>query len=412
MKSPLPSVQIRQWMLVLLAFGNVHFAVAQEPEDIIQQANKACSKVESGRYLMVHDTKYISGRDTVRNTYDCGFSRVRGKHPFPVLFQYRKSDSNGQLLQEVEYNGKELADANPMESTVTVMSRNKWDKEIEEIAHNFILFGPFSKKAGYVLDLPTGPKIAAFLDMKAEEKIGGRLCYHIHFEGKQDCSAGAGLQVIASQRDFWIDKESMLVMRYAIGYDLTMDGDTMRQYDDRRLERLDLGQGTEKVALDFRKPESGYEFRDYQPRAKLQMLETGSSAPDWKLPTLAGDSMSLADLNGKVVLVDFFYRTCAPCMHAMPVLQRLHEQYSDKGLVVIGIDPKNDSAEALTELLKTKAVTYPVLMAPEALAKSYNVDGYPTMYLIDRTGKVSSSHRGFGDGSEKELVKAIEKSLE
>ena len=83
----------------------------------------------------------------------------------------------------------------------------------------------------------------------------------------------------------------------------------------------------------------------------------------------------------------------------MPVLQSLHEKYKDKGFVMIGIDPiDHPDEDEMADFLAKRGITYTILFAERELSSTYRVSGYPTLYFLDREGKIAKMHIGFGKG--------------
>ncbi len=143
-----------------------------------------------------------------------------------------------------------------------------------------------------------------------------------------------------------------------------------------------------------------------------KLLAVGSPAPEWTLKDGAGKDVSLKDLRGKVVLLDFWATWCGPCRMAMPALQRLHEKYKDKPLVVYGIncwekDPKADPVA----FMQKAGFTYPQLLRGDPVARDYKVTGVPTLYLIDPEGKILLAYSGMSTDYERQLEEAIAKTL-
>lgn len=139
----------------------------------------------------------------------------------------------------------------------------------------------------------------------------------------------------------------------------------------------------------------------------------GQPAPMFTSKTLDGGTLSLKDLRGKVVLMDFWATWCGPCVRAMPHIQALHEKYSDKDVVVIGMN--SDVAEALDtvkQFVADRKVTFRhVLDSTGDIGTEYRVQGIPCTLLLDREGKVQTVHVGFSPGDEKELAAQIDKLL-
>ena len=87
-------------------------------------------------------------------------------------------------------------------------------------------------------------------------------------------------------------------------------------------------------------------------------LKPGDTPPPIGLPDLDGKEVDLHQLEGKVVLVDFWASWCGPCREEMPVLEALHKKYADEGLVIIGVNI-DSSAKKMKNFLKGASVTFP-----------------------------------------------------
>ena len=117
--------------------------------------------------------------------------------------------------------------------------------------------------------------------------------------------------------------------------------------------------------------------------------EAGNQAPDFQLKDLQGKPVSLGELRGKVVLVNFWATWCPPCREEMPSMEALHRQFKDQGLVLLAINVEEDGVEAVTEFLKGKDYTFPILFDPEAeVQSSYQVYRFPETFVIDRNGTI------------------------
>jgi cytochrome c biogenesis protein CcmG, thiol:disulfide interchange protein DsbE len=111
-------------------------------------------------------------------------------------------------------------------------------------------------------------------------------------------------------------------------------------------------------------------------------------APDFTLPTLAGGSVRLSDLRGRVVLLNFWATWCVPCRTEMPAIEELYQRYRDRGLEVLAINLDVLSTASVEAFAKEVGVTFRVALDPSwSTARAYSVIGLPTTYLIDRSGK-------------------------
>ncbi|OLV19760.1 redoxin domain-containing protein [Deinococcus marmoris] len=108
---------------------------------------------------------------------------------------------------------------------------------------------------------------------------------------------------------------------------------------------------------------------------------------------------SLADLRGKVVIVNFWVYSCINCHNSLPTLKSWYSKYRDQGLEIVGIHtPEFESDKPTANViasLKDDGVTWPILQDNDSKNwRAWQNQAWPTFYLIDRAGKVRSVHRG------------------
>ena len=122
-------------------------------------------------------------------------------------------------------------------------------------------------------------------------------------------------------------------------------------------------------------------------------------APAYALVTLDGDTVQSTELEGKVVVVNFWATWCPPCRLEMPTLQRLHERRSGDGVVVLGFTTDVGSDAGVRSFLAERGITYPVGMATAEHRRAFGgIPGVPTTFLIDREGVVRHKVVGYFAG--------------
>lgn len=94
-------------------------------------------------------------------------------------------------------------------------------------------------------------------------------------------------------------------------------------------------------------------------------------------------------LRGKVVLIDFWGTSCSPCIQKLPDTQAIFAKYRDKGLMVIGVHPK-DNSKSVDKLLKEKVIEFPNAVDDGRTVSNYHVEIWPTYVLVDRSGMIRS----------------------
>ena len=135
--------------------------------------------------------------------------------------------------------------------------------------------------------------------------------------------------------------------------------------------------------------------------------ELSGVAPGFDLVDRDGNRVALADLQGEVVMVNFWATWCGPCREEMPHLEALYQRYSDLGFTLLGVNVEEDSSGA-DEFLAETPVSFPILFDPEnAVSKLYNVVAMPSTVLIDRSGNMRFIHHGYKPGYENDYQSQI-----
>jgi peroxiredoxin len=126
------------------------------------------------------------------------------------------------------------------------------------------------------------------------------------------------------------------------------------------------------------------------PNTNTYALESfvGCNFPDFKTKTLSGDSIRLSKLRGKVVVINFWFDGCPPCMAEMPSLNKLTEEFSASDVVFIAWS--RDDANSVKEFLKKKTFKYQHLASASSFVEKYGFDmgGWPLNVIIDKKGEV------------------------
>ena len=142
----------------------------------------------------------------------------------------------------------------------------------------------------------------------------------------------------------------------------------------------------------------------------LKNLRSQGAAPELSNQVwLNSPPLKLADLRGKVVVVDFWTFDCINCIHVTPALKDWYSKYQDKGLVIIGVhSPEFDYEKDLSNVKDAVArlgVTYPVAIDNDFRTwEAYRNQYWPAMYFVDKAGQLRHVHIGEGDYEYSEQV--------
>ncbi len=123
-------------------------------------------------------------------------------------------------------------------------------------------------------------------------------------------------------------------------------------------------------------------------------IQPGATAPDLQLPGLK-EAVSLAQLKGKVVYVDFWASWCGPCKQSFPFMNQLQSKYGSQGLEIIAVNLDARRGDVDSFLTEVPAQFTIALDAKGESARRFEVKGMPSSVLIGRDGKVFALHTGF-----------------
>lgn len=119
-------------------------------------------------------------------------------------------------------------------------------------------------------------------------------------------------------------------------------------------------------------------------------------APAFSVASETG-KLNLADFKGKVVYIDFFASWCSPCRSSFKWLNETHERHAANGLVILAINVDKES-DLAAQFLKQNPAKFRIGYDAEgSVAKTYQLKGMPSSYLIDRKGQLRATHIGFRD---------------
>ncbi|HEY1527827.1 MAG TPA: TlpA disulfide reductase family protein [Candidatus Angelobacter sp.] len=138
---------------------------------------------------------------------------------------------------------------------------------------------------------------------------------------------------------------------------------------------------------------------------------SGSAAPIFELKSIPdGKSTALASFHGKAVLLNFWATWCGPCKIEMPWLVDLQKKYGPQGLQIVGVAMDDTSDKEIADFAHKMGVNYIVLKGTEKVGDLYGgVEGLPTTYYLDRSGKVVDKTLGLA--GESVIEDAIKKAL-
>ncbi|WP_298893338.1 TlpA disulfide reductase family protein [uncultured Psychroserpens sp.] len=232
-----------------------------------------------------------------------------------------------------------------------------------------------------------------------EEKINGINCYKI--KEIKVSKHSKKIEKNQSSKVLWIGKVDYIIRAY----------ETHKVFVSYTITDIDFMPNSDDYNIDSNKKEVFITSHDeIFKRPKKPLLKVGQAAPNWELYSGKGELKKLSELKGKIVVLDFWGTWCAPCIKAMPTIEKLHKNYLNKDVVVIGISV-NDAIGDAEKFFSENNYTYLHLSQGDQVGYNYNVRAYPTLYILDKQGKVLYSEIGFNSKSYEHWKSVINKHL-
>jgi len=367
-------------------------------DEVLEQIEAVAKNIQSFSYDARYEIKYLTATDTTRIEGRCYVVKDESdslhgyKAHLTMINEYGSFESIYRISEafSIDHNEKKVTyNDTPQENEITFINGNIIESLVSNSYAKGIDFAKYQEDSVSI----------EFVDFsKSKEHWHIKLTYPDNEEVRDMIT-----QLWFNKKTFLLEKsQTELIFQDMLQY-------TRSEYSNIIINSPDI----EDHIANFTPPED-YTFENYSPMTEedRELLPLGSTPPDFELSDINGNLYKLSDLKGKVVLIDFWYMSCHPCLMSLPHLQELYEKYSDQGFILLGINSTDsDVKENLKNFLEKRNITYPVLLAERELDKSYNVTGYPTMYILDKSGKIVYAEIGFGETLVEVIEDIIKKSL-
>lgn len=220
-------------------------------------------------------------------------------------------------------------------------------------------------------------------------------------------------EVINKEKEILFDESTNTIKQIIFKAEL----DNLQEYNEWNLSNINFDTFTAyDLEEKFKIITEGYEFKEYQPLSKEENLSlpNGQSTENFKGEYLTHNKteFELANFSDNIIILDFWYRTCPPCIKSIPQLNRIYSKYESKGVKLFGlndIDTDSISKSLLIPFSQKEDIRYPIVLIDKFVSEKYKVKGYPTLYVIDKKGKVVYSKLGYSENLEREIDSVINK---
>ena len=222
-------------------------------------------------------------------------------------------------------------------------------------------------------------------------------------------------EIINQEKEITFDKLSNAVKQIIFRAEL----DSLQEYNEWNLSNIKFDYvKANDLDKKFRAITEDYKFIEYEAISKKDNLPlaNGQEVEAFKGQYLAQSKseFELANFKDHIIILDFWYRTCPPCIKSIPQLNNIYSNYKSKGVKVFGlndIDTDSISKKLLVPFRHKENIKYPIVLIDKSVAKKYKVKGYPTLYVINKNQKVVYSKLGYSENLEREIDSVINKII-
>ena len=212
-----------------------------------------------------------------------------------------------------------------------------------------------------------------------------------------------------SAHTFWIDKENALVLQEMWDSKSDMMGISSQTRTTVVYKAIHIGPPAETL-FGFSPPLNAKEVGEIGlPGMSARRAPAKGPSKEFTLQTLDGQKTSLSDFKGKIVLLDFWATWCVPCRESAPVIEKVHSEFSSKGLIALAVDYGEEERLVRGYLDHNPSELANLLDPNKTVADLYQVGSVPTFILISKDGKVAYRAEGFGDDTEANLRAALKR---
>lgn len=145
-----------------------------------------------------------------------------------------------------------------------------------------------------------------------------------------------------------------------------------------------------------------------QIKPKVSKASAGN-APKFSLETLYGNTFNLDDLNGKIVILDFWATWCPPCRKELPLINEFYNSYGNTNDVILLTVNSENELQKVKDFIKEKNYDFPVLLDNDGkVASEYGVEGIPCVFVIDKDGNIDKKYLGY----DPEIINVLESDVQ
>lgn len=378
-------------LLYLIFFAGV--ASAQSEKTIKKSVYKQIKSYDHYTMRMEEWFKFQSGEDTFYRQVEAQISSLLSYPALTYSVVADRFDTTYQVATASEYTS--LSKRN----NTYAYFNNKKDKDILFIEYiNRILYFPLEYRWKYLKKFSLSPDTSSkYYVLRLEEKIGNPqdttiFIKHLYVS-KTD-------YMPVMLEDWAYFEDGVQYCRQKLMYSAPMEKFNRTEF----IHKLD---STSRAYRTHISSDSILQIR-YQKYKVHQLGDT--MKPISGRISLSKDSINLFEQGDSILIIDFSYTNCGPCIQGIPALNNLHHKYDSSGVAVYWVDPYKSDWPRIEKFSQFYKVSYPIVEVNYDYVYDYDIRGFPRLFVI-KNGVLIYYHSGYSEAIEQEVIKVLELAL-
>lgn len=380
-----------------MSFALIVFSSTTNAQNsILQNAMARIYSYKNFSYQSIRKIKELWAADTTMKQYKSVFLKAPENKNFGYFFNVETHDTNNKLADADVYNGQDIIHINPGDSTYATRENLSFDMQstipgclqwIQSRLENYPV------KTVKVKDTTINAITCSHLIITVWDTVIDKERNYTEVNLFIDESSGMPDLIVTKSRNTTFGSGVSTYYSESCYFDHKINQDSINTTS------LTIPDG-------FHQQTAQAEL----PRKPNELLSPESDAPAWILFDSEGRKMSLAQLKGKVILIDFFFIGCGSCLEVLKPLSRLHKKYQGQNVALVSMTFR-DNKKASAAFRKIYNINYPIYIDAGGVVEAYKVEAFPTFYFIDKKGKVAKAIAGYDPGFEEKAAAMIDKLL-
>lgn len=378
-------------------------ASAQVPatKELLEKVQFAVKNVRSAEYLFYDRySRMTMGEDTsVTNKKYLYVFQSNDQDPL-VGFKISSKPVENTGVHTI-FDGKHLYSNLTWNGNLEVADAEKDSVHVKEIRSHIGTY-PFFGYLARQLTSYLRPALLDRVENLGTELVDGRRCYKIQLSETK--ATGNGTEAF-----YYVQVDTFLPVKFTVRFTKLLGKVQQVQQFDYWASNIVLNQKVDPKH--FEKSSMNYVLeKKYIPEKEDGggLLKVGTVAPVWQLNSVEGKLVNSADFAGKIVIMDFWFKSCLPCVDQMMALQALHAKFKDDQVVIIGVNTIDDPIkDKLASFLKNRQIISLNLVDGKSIEDRFQVVAAPTLYVIGKNGKILYGLEGYSTTLVKDITELI-----